>query len=1744
MWHREGAQPGNATAQGENSKAGAGGIHSNAFNFMSAVSSGVDPRTGMYGCSISLPAVAANALCGPTVALGLSFNALNPVNAGFGIGWSLTMTRLDVARSRLSLSTGESFRLDAFVAGKATYKDRKLRSFDLFETTPGEYVIHHKSGTSERLRVIDGSNGVATLYEVRSPEGYVVTLKHSAANGIVTLDKVIDGKGRVLVSVHYDIATVVTLQPGTVYASDFTFRLGNQRLERLDLPQGHGDGWVFGYQATATGLLLLKSSIVPTGGREEVDYKLEGHGLPGVARVRPEVGRAGRLWERISRWWSGDALPDAPGPPLSHMPYVVECRRDPGHGQPPMRTRYTYSDQNYFGYGKLDDWLDNEDNLYRVVMPQGQRYEYSSTETHYDGLTPARTVERTFNRFHLLTRERSSQEGCVKDVVTVYGDDPQGSFQEQPAWCQLPVEVMTTYSRDAEPGRVRVDVGTYTYDTDGNRLSYRDANGALEELVYYRIGGEEGCPPDPLGFRRCVKQRTVRPPPGTVGATKVSRYRFEAMRSLVLGAPEHLLSVYEAIHHEVDGRVVATPLSETTQRYVVDRGPDHGRLAQVDVLVGGVHTITDYAYAIAEPVLVVTETFTGHTGADDALSVSTRSALSLHSGANVMDESPDGVVTRYAHDALGRLVRQSTAEGTPFAAVTTAEHELSQQGSWQMGCSVTGLRTRHELDGFGRAIRRVAVDWLGDGGEHEIWRARFDALGRLSSETTTDHAVPLATGVLGELSATTHYLYDAWGNTTQSVTAAGVAAHSLIDPIGRTEETWTEAVDSHERSDRSHTSYGKDGRPSRIERRDTQGNPTWWRELAYDGWGRCLSDVEGAPDIADKVTRYRYDDYDRVTETVLPDDSVVYRTYAGYTDESLVEMVGVRYVPEGKVEPVDIDLGRQGFDGLGRRVLFRSGTRDMTYLYQTPASAKPDQIRLPSGEILFCTYEKQLGHRPTEMTDQARTVACRFEYHPLLGQPILASNALGWQEADYLPSGQVKTERVCYGSDPVRQTGYTYSLLGLTASHDSVDGGRNDFRYDALGRVATVTNESLAVAFDYDAFSRTREVRTTSADGEMSMHVSLEYDEHAREVKRTLVACNGSATSTQTLVHAYTASNKLRSRRLIADDGERVESYGYDCRGRLLVYACTGIHAPNDPSGMSIAGQRFTFDALDNMLTMETTYADAKVPQRVSSFHHAADDPTQLVRIEHRQGDASETITLDYDANGNLRYDEFQRELSYDAMGRLVGWSQGGAGRGYRYDPLDRVGAIDEPASTRFRYYRDGKVAWENGAGSSVSFHVAGGACVGQSTHDATGRRTVLLGGDAQGSVVSEAGATLHSPAYGVYGYRADGDGASDIAYAGELKERDVGWYLLGSYRVYNPRFMRFHSPDASSPFGHGGLNAYAYVSGDPVNRVDPSGEGFLDWLPLVLAAVGTGIGVALSAGTLGPAAAALWTGAAVSFTQATAVVSTGAGLLSFATAAGSRALEKSGHASASRVLGWMSAGYGLGSAAVDAAPAAISLGRAVGSGIDKVRGVYRKLAMLPVRLRNAGGKPSKSADIGTRGIRPGRQNAAFVGDAAADAAPPLPPRAPRPLPDPHRHMTGMQRVNTAAALAARGMRPGQMVTPNMARIFPDGIGTRADDMANLLDARGRVSDSMGRLTQRDLTGSGFTDSEIHELFADVSLSNPSAQASANLSESAAHFRRFMDTDDMSALHASAEALRLARDGVSTHVVLPFSWQY
>lgn len=109
---------------------------------------------------------------------------------------------------------------------------------------------------------------------------------------------------------------------------------------------------------------------------------------------------------------------------------------------------------------------------------------------------------------------------------------------------------------------------------------------------------------------------------------------------------------------------------------------------------------------------------------------------------------------------------------------------------------------------------------------------------------------------------------------------------------------------------------------------------------------------------------------------------------------------------------------------------------------------------------------------------------------------------------------------------------------------------------------------------------------------------------------------------------------------------------------------------------------------------------------------------------------------------------------------------------------------------------------------------------------------TVLFATDAHNTLLSQLldGGVLPL-AHDAYGHRAAmGELPTAMGFNGQLREAATGWYHLGNgHRVYNPALRRFHSPDQLSPFAAGGINAYAYCGGDPVNFTDPTGRA-ISW--------------------------------------------------------------------------------------------------------------------------------------------------------------------------------------------------------------------------------------------------------------------------------------------------------------------------
>jgi RHS repeat-associated protein len=165
----------------------------------------------------------------------------------------------------------------------------------------------------------------------------------------------------------------------------------------------------------------------------------------------------------------------------------------------------------------------------------------------------------------------------------------------------------------------------------------------------------------------------------------------------------------------------------------------------------------------------------------------------------------------------------------------------------------------------------------------------------------------------------------------------------------------------------------------------------------------------------------------------------------------------------------------------------------------------------------------------------------------------------------------------------------------------------------------------------------------------------------------------------------------------------------------------------------------------------------------------------------------------------------------------------------YHYDPLDRLVDCTRSAQTATRrFYLKDRLATEIEGAVQRSIMQHDDRLLAQQQRQSGAVEAHLFATDQQRSVLNVLDGTRLNPlSYSPYGHRPAENGLlSLLGFNGERPDPVTGCYLLGNgYRAFNPVLMRFNSPDSWSPFGKGGLNAYAYCVGDPVNHVDKNGH-------------------------------------------------------------------------------------------------------------------------------------------------------------------------------------------------------------------------------------------------------------------------------------------------------------------------------
>lgn len=861
-------------------------VHTQATNFSDFIKTGVDARTGQFTLAFQLPLIPANNMCGPSLAPTLAFSVMGSTqDKGFGLGWSLDLTELDLNQDApsLALSSGERFAVDtdgpATPAGsELKLLDAKLKSMVVTRLGSDTFLVEYKNGQSELLtRQEDSTRFLVT--EIRSPEGRRIHVRWSPFREGFRL-KTIRDESRALLQVTYDEGEIEFSAPGRD-AQALRMRTTNDKLVAIHLP---------GIQTPCTitydpypldehsDLLLPTEFITPLGASDTVTW---------------------------AKGEDGHQLPD--GAPFKVLPRVLRWTHSSGPDHTKLHRTYEWiGAHNFLGYGSAQafDWQTGRDNLYQVE----QDYSYSVVETQTDSKrTPLSTITRTWNRFHLLTRETSRRGQCEIRQDTSYGVVADTPWKDQPAWCQLPHKQTVTFIDHSAANLKRSEETEYRYDSFGNVLFTRTPNGVEEHSEYYPAEGDEDvtrCPASPLGIVRFLKKKTIKPlqlADGTYGgASQTSTtYTYKALDSLIDGGRPCVVVDSEAARDETR----AQDIESTAQTYNAEKGPHYARVASKVTTLNGMATTTRYDYELTDNELSTRQTTIGFENTDQVRSTQS-STRSLVTGQVVRETNEAGVVSRYEYDSLGRMTLVITAAASAYETRRATTYHVRDKVALEhvlMGENpvlienvlATGQRHRQWLDGEGRTVRVELEDLDHAAGTfREIARTRFDAEGRTISETQWDWLRnPDNPTVVTPLKLTTDTRYDDWGQVSQSIAPNGVVSHTQHDPVKLVLKTWQQ--NGTLKGPHTLTRHNAAGSPLQAELYDTNGalvrTTTWLR----DGLDRVTRTTVSAPGLPDRVNTVKLDVYGRFIEQRLADATVVSWAYAPHSDDNHPQTIAV-----------------------------------------------------------------------------------------------------------------------------------------------------------------------------------------------------------------------------------------------------------------------------------------------------------------------------------------------------------------------------------------------------------------------------------------------------------------------------------------------------------------------------------------------------------------------------------------------------------------------------------------------------------------------------------------------------------------------------------------------------------------------------------------------------------------------------------------------------------------------------------
>ncbi|MEL5558469.1 RHS repeat-associated core domain-containing protein [Serratia ureilytica] len=818
-----------------------------ATNFRSAVSGNVDPRTGLFNISIDFGRISANNQLGPGIPLSFGYSPLETNDFGLGTGFTFGHSYYDKTRQILMLSTGEAFQVIEPAgrdAADISVRQQKLKNFIFSRLKEGGYRVIHKDGSVEDFYAdAESSCSIRVPRIITSAQGQSIVLDWNN-NGILPVLKSIrdttspEGNidrtgtaGHELLSIqpHPETATcTISVLRGTPEAYTLTLSFSNKYLMSIRHSGLPDKTWKIDYGTFSGNRHWAQSVIHPGGKKESVRYT------------------------KTTNFPAGSSLK-----PLPCVYTFTTSRVDEKNNERnQVVITYQFSPKNFL---TVCNW-NSKDNS--STFPTATTTTYSSTQWCTDVTSSLTTcVTRTYNNYHLMTRQESktgvlSEAGVFDSLVThatvtqdfEFDITPSKSYEDQVAWCQLPLNTTTTWQKTSEGKKCRKEKITSTYDKDGNILTQQttihhvDEQG-VETVVpsqnnivweYYSPDGEvdddtqgTGCPKDDYGFTRFVKSMTstpALPTPDYKKPKKVTRYRYGALQmpneAGLNSAPVVVKSecnLSDAQLLEVIDYTYADAGTENWKTHGLGRVIQKDNTWYPDGVEGDKYKSTvqhDYTVDAVNDTLTCEHTFTSH----DNIVTTTSDTHSRFTSLLLEEVSVLGVKNTYEYDALGRktgetlgaekydkdtstFIPSDYAGGTSYDYVINGDEDtpftvtsVSRNLSGNPNVVVNQTRTHYNF--VNQPISSEVS--LSTAKDAPVWNVMqtcsYDSIQRPLTASMMDYHLPTTVtekgaalaGHTADQTITMDIAWDDWGNNQRISTNDGVISLELADPVAMT----------------------------------------------------------------------------------------------------------------------------------------------------------------------------------------------------------------------------------------------------------------------------------------------------------------------------------------------------------------------------------------------------------------------------------------------------------------------------------------------------------------------------------------------------------------------------------------------------------------------------------------------------------------------------------------------------------------------------------------------------------------------------------------------------------------------------------------------------------------------------------------------------------------------------------------------------------------------------------------------